>query len=283
MTHTALGVDPERRGAAAICYGADQKPLQERTEQSSGAGGVYAGARDLLRFGRFHLKQPGEDQKRILSDQTIDLMHRPTARTGPLSWYGIGWRTEQAEFGSPALMHTGQSGGATACLVLIPEHRLCVVALANAAHDLPWRVTQEVVNLLVPRAEEPPKPADGHERFGRREYKPAEEWLGHWGGVITTHERDVPVEMWFEDSGVVQVQMKGQSKTAAAGVRIEDGYLRGTIDGDIGTSDTMGRRYRLHFKLNRREETLNGSITASSIPGQRVITLSHWMELRRKP
>jgi hypothetical protein len=30
-------------------------------------------------------------------------------------------------------------------------------------------------------------------------------------------------------------------------------------------------------------KVLNGSITASEIPGQRVITLSHWMEVRRKP
>jgi CubicO group peptidase (beta-lactamase class C family) len=282
MEHSSLGVDPERRQGAAVCYGADQKPVQESTAQSTGgAGGVYASARDLLRFGLFHLKESTGDQRRILSDQTLDLMHRPSSRTGPLSWYGIGWRTEQGAFGSPALMHTGQSGGATACLVLIPKHRLCVVALANAAHDLPWRVTQEVVNLLVPRAKEPPKLAVGHERFGRREYKPAKEWLGHWEGVIKTYERDIPVEMWFEDSGVVQVQMKAQSKTAAAGVRIDDGYLRGTIDGDIGTSDTMGRRYRLHFKLNRRGETLNGSITAGHTPGQRVITLSHWIELRR--
>jgi hypothetical protein len=35
--------------------------------------------------------------------------------------------------------------------------------------------------------------------------------------------------------------------------------------------------------LNPRGEVLNGSITASEIPGQRVITLSHWMEVRRKP
>jgi hypothetical protein len=213
----------------------------------------------------------------------VDLMRLPTARTGPLSWYGIGWRTEQAEFGSQALMHTGQNTGSTACLVLIPERRLVVVALANAAHELPWRVTQEIVNLLSPRATEPPKPAGGHERFGRREYRPAKEWLGYWKGVIKTHEHNIPVEMWFDETENVQVQLKGQSKTEAGGVRIGDGYLRGTIDGDIGTSDTMGRRYRLHFKLKRREDTLNGSLTASSIPGQRVITLSHWMELRRTP
>jgi hypothetical protein len=101
--------------------------------------------------------------------------------------------------------------------------------------------------------------------------------------VIKTHERDIPVEMWFEDSGRIQAQMKGQAKTAASGVRIEDGYLRGTIAGDIGTADTLGRQYRLHFKLNQRGERLTGSLTASSIPGQRVITLSYWMELRRAP
>ncbi len=284
MTHSSVGVDPQRPDAAAVNYGADRKPrlLPARAEEAPGHGGIYASARDLLRFGMFHLKQPAAKTKRILSEKTIDLMHRPSSRTGALSWYGIGWRIEEAEFGHQALMHTGQTDGATAVLVLIPEQRLCVVAMTNIPHALPWHVTQEIVKLLVPQAPPPPKPSDGYERFGRQDYKPTKEWLGHWKGSIKTHERDIPVEMWFEEDGKIQVQMKGQTKTAAGGARIEDGYLRGSIDGDLGTSDLAGEKYRLHFKLNRRAgNALNGSITASSTSDRRVITLSHWMELRR--
>jgi CubicO group peptidase (beta-lactamase class C family) len=282
MKHSWLGVRPEGCEAAAVGYGEDGEPVRERTELHGGAGGIFASARDLLRFGLYHLGQRTEDQKTILSPQSLERMHRPSARTGPLSWYGLGWRTEEGAFGAPALLHTGQSGGATACLVLVPEARLCVVALANAASDLPWVVTEEIVASRVPRAAAAPQPAPGHELFGRSEYAPGAQWLGHWEGSVSTYERDIPVELWFDDSGAIRVQLEDQPVAVAGGVRIEDGYLRGSIDGDLGTSDTKGCRYRLHFKLRLRGDgVLNGSLTAGSAAGERVFTLSHWMEVRR--
>lgn len=136
----------------------------------------------------------------------------------------------------------------------------------------------------MPKAAAAPQPAPGHEAFGRREYAPSEEWLGHWEGLVATYERDLPVELWFEDSGAIRVQLGDQPVAVAGGVRLEDGYLRGSFDVDLGTSDTAGCRYRLHFKLRLRGDgSLNGSLTASSAAGERVFTLSHWMDVRRKP
>jgi CubicO group peptidase (beta-lactamase class C family) len=285
MANSAVGIDPKRPGAAAVSYGADGKPRKPPAgpEEPAGHGGIYASANDLLRFGVSHLKQPIPGAKGILSAKSLEQMHRRSSRAGPLSWYGIGWRVEQVEFGSPAVMHTGQTDGATACLVLIPEHRLCVAAACNAPHALPWHVTQEVIKRLVPKGPKAPKPEGGHERFGRQDYKPTKEWLGRWSGVVKTHEREVPIEVRLGEDGKVRVQLKGQGEATAGGVRVEDGYLRGSLDGDLGTADLAGEKYRLHFKLIRRGEGMSGSITASSMPGGRVITLSHWVDLRRLP
>jgi CubicO group peptidase (beta-lactamase class C family) len=288
MMHSSVGVDPQRPELAAVCYGTDGKPRHPPfgTGAVAAPGGIYASVQDLLRFGMFHLKQSNGGTRRILPDAALDMMHKPSAQTAVQSWYGIGWRIEpRSEFGYLAILHTGQTDGATACLVLIPEHRLCVVAVTNSPHPLPWQVTQEIIRRLVPPNPKPvPPPADSQRRFGRQEYRPSKEWVGRWEGRIRTHEKDIPVVMSFEEGGKVLVQLQGQVKAVAGGVRMEDGYLRGSLDGDLGTTDLAGLKYRLHFKLRLRgTDLLNGSITASSHPSQRVVTLSHGMELRRTP
>ena len=59
-----------------------------------GGSAVFASAHDLIRFAMFHLKNHLPDQRPIISDESIDEMHRPTALENDGSGYGIGWATD---------------------------------------------------------------------------------------------------------------------------------------------------------------------------------------------
>src|SRR4029453_168316 len=121
----------------------------------------FASAHDLVRFGLFHLKAHLPDQAAILSDSSIDEMHKPTANTGPHSGYGIGWATTDAN-GYPVVSHTGGMGGVATVLRLIPSEKLAVVVLTNAATQLPGKVADEIMKQLLPKWQpagpSPPRP-----------------------------------------------------------------------------------------------------------------------------
>ena len=91
------------------------------------------------------------------------------------------------------------------------------------------------------------------------------------------------MELWFKESGDVHLQIEGQLRTLLNGTRIENGCLRGSFSGDIGTDDANRRRpYNLHVKLKLRGNVLNGSITASTLGGRRAgEVLSYWMEVKK--
>ncbi len=75
-----------------------------------GAGGAYSSAHDLARFGMFHLKDHLADQQAILSDATLDEIHRPTMDEGdsPKTRYAIGWEVIDRADGYRVVTHTGE-------------------------------------------------------------------------------------------------------------------------------------------------------------------------------
>ena len=65
--------------------------------------------------------------------------------------------------------------------------------------------------------------------------------------------------------------------------RWENGHLTGEFIADLGTEDTGPGPSHIRLLLRRRGDVLNGSATASSLPGMRSgYNLTHWTELRRK-
>jgi hypothetical protein len=289
MTHSAVGDEPHLRRHYAVKYGADQYPAPPYESGHPGAGDVHSSIHDLLRFGQFHLGHLLEGQKRILKPETVEAMHRATARVNASEGYGIGWYDVPDHRGRRMIYHAGNTSYSTAMLMLFPEDDLCLVAATNFSTDLPVRVTQWLAGALLPGYDDKAKAGSPTPEAPPEPYKPAAEWLGHWTGSIDLgdlgDERRLDVEMWFPESGEIQLQMKGQLRTLVNGARFEEGYLRGSVGGDIGTDDANRRRpYNLHLKLKNRGEALNGSITATSLAGKRVgSVLSYWIELKRAP
>src|SRR5437667_10293751 len=74
----------------------------------------------------FHLKNRLPDQRPILSDASLNLMHQPV----PPSSNGLGFGVFD---GGEHLAHTGGMPGATALMVLFPATNIAVVVLASTS------------------------------------------------------------------------------------------------------------------------------------------------------
>ena len=111
LTHTSVHVGPGLEGQAAVRYGNDGLPISFYDFDHPGASAVFSSARDLVRFGMFHLKAHRPDQKAILSDEAIDEMQSPTAEINSGMGYGVGWRVAEHDLGYRTVSHAGGMGG----------------------------------------------------------------------------------------------------------------------------------------------------------------------------
>jgi CubicO group peptidase (beta-lactamase class C family) len=88
LTHTSVNVGPGLSAYAAQRYATDGTPIPFYDFDHPGASAIFASAHDLALYGMFQLKEHLAGQKRILTGESIDEMHRPTMKTGPHSGYG---------------------------------------------------------------------------------------------------------------------------------------------------------------------------------------------------
>jgi len=287
MTRTSVHIGRGHERHHAIRYGANGQAIPFYDFDHRGASAVYSSAHDLVRFGMFHLKAHLQDQKVILSDETIDEMQRPTVTIKDDAGYGIGWRvSKEAEYS--IVSHRGGMGGVTTRLILVPSESLAVVVLCNSAQqDLTRRIFKEILSVLLMGYREYISRVDAEEEGKEKEepakFKPSPELIGKWSGAVHTYKDDIPFALSFKDSGDVHARLGEQLTTLLNDARLDDGYIKGRIAGDLGTEDANRLPYHLHVELKQRGNVLNGSVTAISLLGQRVgNALSHWAELARQ-
>jgi hypothetical protein len=177
-------------------------------------------------------------------------------------------------------------GGVRTRLTLVPEANIVVAVLANAQTNLPVRMTREILALLLPdygkrlrAAEQKKKTGDGD----GVEFPPPAVLIGGWQGEVHTHQGKRPLQMQIKPSGDVHIRLARQLVTLLNKPRFRGGYLSGVFAGDIGTTDASRRPHHLHLHAKLRNQTLNGSLTAISLPGRRSgNALSYWVELNKQ-
>jgi hypothetical protein len=287
MMHTSVGIGPGLETMTATRYGEDGLPIPFYDFDHRGASAIFASAHDLVRFGLFHLKAHLPDQAPILSDASIDEMHKATTSSGPRSGYGIGWAVNETPSGYQVVSHTGGMGGVATTLRLLPTERLAVVVLCNAGINLPHRVADEILAAMLPkwRANRPAAPAV---ETTPKPFEPPAELVGTWTGKIVTWKAELPLELRILKSGDVHARVGRQMRMLLNDVRWEDGALSGRMLSDIQTEDANRRPYflRLTLKLRRDEQRgdrLNGPVSAISLPGKRAgNALTSWAEVTRE-
>jgi CubicO group peptidase (beta-lactamase class C family) len=277
LTHTSVHVAPGLESFASARYGRDGLPSAFYEFDHTGASAIWSSAHDLALFGMFHLKAHRPDQKTIISDESIDAMQKPTFPNGRNVGYGIAWVVTDSGGGYRVISHNGAMQGVATTLRLVPAENLVVTVLCNGSDQLPHRIADEIFKEVLPNWRQPERPPDSRPAVSL----PAE-LKGAWTGTIATYKRELPFTLRVLDSGDIHAQIGGQTRMLVNEPRWENGYLSGDFIGDLGTEDTGPGPARIALLLKLRGTVLNGSATATALPGMRGgFNLSHWTELRR--
>jgi len=263
MTRASVYIGRGHKRHHAVRYGTDGLPIPFYDFDHRGASAVYSSAHDLVRFGMFHLKAHLQDQKAILSDETIDEMQTPTVTVKDDAGYGIGW-TISEEAGYSFISHDGGMGGVATRLLLVPSESLVVVVLCNAAqYDLTRLILNEILSVLLPGYRDYRSRVEAEEKRKEKEkpatFRPSPELIGKWSGVVHTYKEDIPFDLSIKDNGDVHAKLGEQLTTLLNDASFDDGYLKRRIASDIGTEDVNRLPYHLYVELRHRDKVLNGS------------------------
>ncbi len=279
MTRSSVYLSPVLAEFQAVRYGTDGLPIPAYEFDHAAASALYASAHDLVRFGMFHLKAHLADQVAILPDTLIDAMQKPTMTTGPNGHYGIGWAIDDHS-GYTVVSHTGGMPGVATALRIVPAGKLAVVVLCNAADQLPHRIADEIMAVMLPNW----KSAPAGPRTPPAEFVPPHELVGVWKGKVSTYESELPLTLRVQASGDIHVELGDQLKSLLNHARYEDGFLTGRMPGSLKIDAANRRPYTLTLNLKLREgRTLNGAISAMAEQSARVgFALTQWAELTKE-
>jgi hypothetical protein len=168
--------------------------------------------------------------------------------------------------------------GVATTLRLVPSEKLAVTVLCNGSDQLPHRVADEIFKLLLPKWRESGSPVDTRAKFSM-----PSELKGTWSGKVATYKGELPLTLSMLESGEIHAQLGQQMKMLVNAPRWENEYFAGEFLGNLGTEDTGPGPAHIRLLLKFRGSTLNGSATATALPGMRGgFNLTHWTELNRQ-
>ena len=287
LTHTSVDVGPGLEKLQAIRYDKKGNAIPPYDLDGPGAGGVYSSAHDLVRFGMFHLKDHLSDQSSILTDASIDEMHRATMNTGNAktnngNGYGVGWGVgDNRADGYRVLAHGGGMAGVSTELMLVPSEDIAVVVLLNARDgDSAYPLANAILKAMLPKWEMPVRA-----QLPALPFRPDATQLGTWNGNLHTYQGNVPATVTILPGGDIHVQMGDRLPSLLNEAQLTDDHLTGKAWGDFGTDDVRrNRAYALSFELQLRGNVLSGPVSASSITEDDVNrgTLTQWLEVKKQ-
>ena len=294
MTHTSVGLEPALSKHVAIAYDPTGAVIPGYTVDTLGAGGMYSSVHDLARFGMLHLKDRVTDQARILSDASLDEMHRPTSRHYGGQGYGVGWAVERRDDGYDEISHGGNLPGVHSIFRLVPSEHIVVSLLSNQAGDfgISDGLVDEVLDVLLPRRKSKERAGDGAVPGAEHAFTPTEELLGTWAGVVRTYQGEILFALHVLPGGDVHAKLGNQLGALVSDVKLEEGWLTGKLAGYLATDDIRRRHTNaLSLTLRLRGKILNGGIAAESATGSESNAnpydpvgsqlLTHWVELKK--
>ena len=295
MTHSSMNLAPGLEKHQAIRYDYDRKPIPAYLSAEPASASIYSSAHDLARFGLYFLKSRLPDQRRILSDASMDRMMqeaidesgspaRPVGRDE--DGYAIGW-IRAREGGYVTYGHSGSSSGVNTNFLLVPSENLGVVILGNADGG-GAALHRDLLKSVLPKwREEPPAPHKPQPQF-----TPSAQLVGVWKGKVHTFEGEQDIKLDVRSDGDIHVRIGGEpwlgnrstvrQDALLNNVRFSNGELTGTTLAQIETADTKRYPHTVYLHLTPRGDELNGTALAVSIfDGLWIYALPHWTSLKK--
>jgi len=275
LTRTAVGIPAGMEAFAAERYDRNQRPISFYVFDHNGASAVYSSAHDLIRFGMFHLKNRLAEQRAILKDATLDLMHTAVAP----ATYGLGWAVSEDDNGYRRYAHTGGMPGVATVLHIFPTANLAVVVLANASQR-PEPVAREIETLMLPGWGDSLKARQARPRTPPT--SSVTELAGEWSGTLRTWQRTVPMRLLVKPDGDIHVWIAEQQRAIVNNPNFANGRLSGRFAGQIPTDDAGRWRHDLVLGLLLEGNTLRGQVNALTFSDPSYYALASYAELTKK-
>lgn len=138
MTHSSFAIDPERQTQFAVGYRQGRPGAEKYFLRDVPAGAMFSSATDMGRFIQALLADGRIGTKKLLRADTLREMWRRQNGDVPLDMdmrVGLGWMLGQADldYAGAVVRHNGGTLGSVSELMLLPEHKLGVIVLANSA------------------------------------------------------------------------------------------------------------------------------------------------------
>lgn len=279
---------------SAVRYGSQGERIPPYTFDHVGASGVWSSARDLVRFGLFHLGVDSEGAEAVLSRRTRRRMQeRHAGADSPGQTRGLGWGNTRGAYGHRRVAHTGSMPGVSTVLSLYPDAGVVVVVLTNtnngravaqierqlAAAALPLRPGTSAAEQLRSTggavSVAPGAPPGSPNLSSIR---------GQWEGVVRVRGRELPLALTVGDGADVRVRIGSGEEGRIVGARIHNRWFTGGTAAPLVPPDAAPPEQPAHrtlFTLIRRGGRLTGWATAVSTAEPTFGAVSFSVELRR--
>ena len=285
MTNSTVYVEQGPEAKVAQRYMGRGKRIPFYDFDHRGASAVYCSARDLVRFGMFHLKDHLPDQKQIISDETIDSMKSLRDPDVAENDYRLGWSL--SHLGKyKAVSHGGGMPGVSTNLLLLPELDIALVLLCNASYRGLRQIGQTVLEALIPdlkqelSAQQNPQPKPDPEPL-----ETPESLLGRWEGEIITHEGNVPVELVIEKGKKITFRLTGKEHKedkpvgAFGRVILREDLFNARFFVKIPTEDASRFPHQTDLTLEPHGNSMSGAASAYAINTR--FGLPYYISLRK--
>jgi CubicO group peptidase (beta-lactamase class C family) len=279
MTTTTIGTGAGLTNSA-VRYTAQGKPIAFYDFDHRGASAVYTSAHELVRFGMFHLKNHLRDQRPVLTDSTLDAMHRLATPGDTANGYGLGWLITN-EQGMRVVSHTGGMPGVATSLKLYPQHNVVIVALANASGAAPHRVALDIAAAVIPGYK---APTPGRAPAPAVAFASPAELTGEWTGTVRTYDGATTPITLLVKSDDVHVRLGGRDAlwTVLNGPTFRDRVLGGQFAGTIASEEARRFPHNVGVALLLQGDTLRGWAAAMTTDDPLTGAMSSYAELTRK-
>jgi CubicO group peptidase (beta-lactamase class C family) len=260
MRHASVGTGrgmPE----AAVRYDGKRRVITPYDFDHRGASAVFASARDLLRFGMFHLDGTaslgGRRRRAPIADSTIRLMQRVATPGDTTAGYGLGWIIDR-ERGVRRVRHTGSMPGTSAVLAMYPDARVVVVVLSNQYSPLPRQVAARLAAAVVPTGGHDSLPGEGPQPPATAAFSTVAAMRGEWRGAVTTHEGALPFALRVESARILVRLGTAGDWTPVLDPFVRGPLLGGRFAGRIPTADAGRMPHIIGLLLYLQAESFRG-------------------------
>jgi len=229
--------------------------------------GLYASLDDLLNFAKFQMGS-GDFIQRPVSERTLEKMHDLRGEA-PRSIMTIGFARSDLDGERYWLLTNGRAGGMQATLSMVPAEGLAVICLINASGEASDDLAFRITDLLLPGfLDRTLQIIDEYESWTERPYKPTIEVLGDWSGTIQIKDAHIPIELTFQESGVILAAIGGSPMSLLSDVGYRSGLLSGDLSAVLPMEEAQYEPHPVTLSLRLKDEKLSG-FAASKINNER--------------